>query len=139
MYFFQLLQSLLTTITNFTKLTGAHKLCLAELAVAGADSIDVVLVELTAACVGEVAGVVGCPALCHFAGVVLSCGHVVEGVVGGLPVEDNYVAGAVVDGLRVCWCARDCMQSHTIILLKQSYLGGNPVSSHPAHNQRQVE
>lgn len=95
------------------KLTGAHKLCLAELAVAGADGIYVVLVELTAARVGEVAGAVCRPALCHFASVVLGRGHVVEGVVGGLPVKDNHVAGAVVDGLWVCWSTWNCMQSHT--------------------------
>lgn len=95
------------------ELTGAYKLRLAEFAVAGADGIHVVLVELTAACVGKVAGVVCRLALCHFAVVVLGRGHVVEGVVGGLPVEDNHVAGAVVDGLRVCWSAGDCTQSDT--------------------------
>lgn len=76
-----------------------------------ADGVHVVLVELTAACVCEVTHVVWSPALGHFAGVVLGRRHVVEGVVGGLPIEDDHVAGAIVNGLRVRWSAGDWRES----------------------------
>lgn len=88
-------------------LTSPDKLRLADFAVTVADSVHVVLVELTTACICEVACVVWRPALCHFASVVLSRCHVVEGVVGGLPVEDDHVAGATVNCLRVNWSAGD--------------------------------
>lgn len=72
-----------------------------------ADGVHTVLVELTAACVCEVTHVVWCPALSLFARVVHSCGHIVEGVVGGLPAEDDHTAGAVVNGGRISWSTRD--------------------------------
>lgn len=98
---------------------------MAELAVAVADGVHVVLVELTAARVCEVTHVVRSPALGHFAGVVLGRRHVVEGVVGGLPVEDDHVAGAVVNGLRVRWSAGDWRESDERIGGSSTITGGD--------------
>lgn len=82
-------------------LTCADKFRLADFAVAVADGVHLVLVQLTTACVCEITHVVCGPALCHLSSVVFSCGHVVEGVVGGLPVEHNHIAGARVHCLRI--------------------------------------
>lgn len=74
---------------------------MADFAVTVADRVHFVLVQLTAACVCEITHVVCGPALGHLSRVVLSRGHIVEGVVGGLPVEHNHIAGARVHCLRV--------------------------------------
>lgn len=94
--------------TNEVLLTGSDKLRLADFTVAvRADGVHSVLVELTAARVSEVTRVVHRPALSHFASVVHRCGHIVEGVVGGLPAKDDHIAGAIVKGLRTGWSTGD--------------------------------
>lgn len=89
-------------------LTGPDKLRLGNFTVTRADSIHRVLVKLTAACISKVTQVVWRPAFSHFASVIFSCGHIVKGVVGGLPLKDNHIAGAVVDRLRVSRSTGDC-------------------------------
>lgn len=79
---------------------------MADFAVAVADGVHVVLVQLTAARVREITHVVCGPALRHLSGVVLGCGHVVECVVGGFPIKHNHIAGARVHCLRIGWSAR---------------------------------
>ena len=80
-------------------LTRPNKLWFTDLAVAlRGHSVHSVRVELTAASVGEVTRVVQRPAFSHRAAVVLRRGHVVMGVVGGLPAEDDHVGGAFVRG-----------------------------------------
>lgn len=66
-----------------------------------ADGVHRVHVELTTARISEVTHVFWRPALSHFASVVHSCGHIVEGVVGWLPAKDNHIAGALMIGLRI--------------------------------------
>lgn len=108
-------------------LTSPDKLRLADFAVTVADGVHVVLVELTTACICEVARVVWRPALCHFASVVLSRCHIVEGVVGGLPVEDDHIAGATVNCLRVSWSAGDWWKETENQTLEHNNWGGNGV------------
>lgn len=74
---------------------------MADFAVTVADGVHFVLVQLTTACICEITHIVCGPALCDLSSVVLSCGHVVEGVVGGLPVKHNRIAGARVHCLRI--------------------------------------
>lgn len=74
---------------------------MADFAVTVADGVHFVHVKLTAACICEITHVVCGPALCHLSSVVLRCGHIVEGVVGGLPVKHNPIAGARVHRLRI--------------------------------------
>ncbi len=95
--------------TNQILLTCPDELRLALFAVTfGADGVHAVLVVLTTACIGEVTCVVWRPALSHFARVVHGCCHIVEGVVGGLPAEDDHAARAIVNGVRVRWSTWDC-------------------------------
>lgn len=110
---------------NQIPLTSPDELRLAELAVTVADGVHVVLVELTAACVGEVTYVVWGPALGHFACAVFSRRHIVEGVVGGLPVEDDHIAGAIVNSLRKSWSAGDCGNETGNQTLMYSYWVGS--------------
>lgn len=85
-----------------TLLTCPDELRKADFAVTfGADGVHSVRVQLTTACIREVTCVVCRPALGHLAGVVLSFGHIIEGVVGRLPAEDDHVAGAVTEGGRI--------------------------------------
>lgn len=72
-----------------------------------ADSVHTVPVVLAAARVSEDTPVVYCPTLSLCAGVVYGRGHVVEGVVGGLPAKDNHIAGALVAGPSVSWRTGD--------------------------------
>lgn len=102
-------------------LTSPDKLRLADFAVTVADGVHIVLVELTTACISEVARVVWRPALGHFASVVLSRCHIVESVVGGLPVEDDHIAGATVNCLRISWSAGDWWKGTESQTLKHNY------------------
>lgn len=90
-----------------------------------ADGVHVVLVELPAARVGEETHVVWGPALGHSARAVFSRCHIVEGVVGGLPVKDDHIAGAVVNSLRKSWSAGDCGNETRKRTLTHGYWGGS--------------
>lgn len=97
--------------TNQGVLTGSDKLRVAGLAVAfSAYRVHSVCVVLTAASISEVTGVVHCPALCHFPSAVQRCGHIVEGVVCGLPAKDDCVAGTIMKCLQISWSTRDWME-----------------------------
>ena len=72
-----------------------------------ADGVHSERVVLPAARVGEQTRVVSRPALRLFASVVLGRSHIVVGVVGVLPAEDDHIAGATVSGLRKSWSTGD--------------------------------
>jgi len=78
-------------------LTGPDKLGFTDSAVTlRAHGVHTVRVELTTASISEETRGVCCPALSHSAGLVHSRGYVVVGVVGGQPVENDHVRGAVM-------------------------------------------
>lgn len=90
-----------------------------------ADGVHIVLVELTTVCISEVTHGVWRVALGHFASVVLSRCHIVEGVVGGLPFEDDHIGGAIVNSVRVSWSAGHWGNQTGNQTLKHNYWGGN--------------
>lgn len=86
---------------NAVPLTGLDDFMSADFAVTRADGVHVVLVDLTTANINELTRVAFGPALSHYAIAVHRLGHIVEGVVGGLPAEGDQVAGALVTGPKL--------------------------------------
>lgn len=94
--------------TDQFQLTGPDELRMGGLAVALTDGVHGVCVVLPAACVCEETHGVCRPALAGFASIIHCLCHVVEGVVGGFPGEDDHVAVAVMAGSRVSRSTGDC-------------------------------
>lgn len=71
------------------------------------DGVHSVMVGLTTGHIGEVTCIIQCNTLSHFASVVHSRSHIVEGVDGLLPAKFHYIAGTFVTGLSISWSTGD--------------------------------